>query len=204
MHNNMNYFDRMKRKWTQFKMGMGLSKGDINGQAHIDNNKEKNQIINEKKDLEEKKNINEINEKDKNYKKENLNFLIKSDFLSTKHPIGLADYDIYAPKKIEEEEMKIEIDDDEEIITDYFKGDSNKNNDNIMNNGEDINYNKNEGEFGTHKKNSSKFNRNCRDFDSNYIVKIFFIFLFKIINQSPQLVLLIILITHLFKHEFVI
>lgn len=92
-----NYLDKMKRKWTKFKMDLGITgkdkdKKSLNGSKISQNDEEINFDKKQKTDVlepfEEKK--TEANPK----------YAFKSDFIPRKSPIGNTVYDIYAPKKV--------------------------------------------------------------------------------------------------------
>jgi len=173
-NNNGNYMERMKRKWTKFKQDMGIKpRGALKEEKHTEEkpeeiggislqNKEENGLIEESKSP--KKEIMTTKQQSDGNENKSL-YLVKSDFRPIKHPIGQTVFDMYAPqiKKVENEEIRLEIEEDEKVLKNLMRDEKFEEGKNE----ESDNENKNEelkGEpvLGNNilKKNSIK-NRNC-------------------------------------------
>lgn len=161
MENNETYMNKMKRKWTKFKINMGII-------GEEKNKKPQENLIEKKQDADfvsfsPNQNENQIKivksqeiEKNNNKKElENPKFLIKSDFIPRKHPIGNTVYDIYAPKKADSDKIEVHI--QKEIDSDRNNSEEKKDQIALQNENNDPGFS---NEIATVKKNSLK-NRNC-------------------------------------------
>lgn len=134
--NNPNYMDRMKRKWTKFKKDIGISNGNSSIDNKYDKNLQPHNDISLQKDISITNDTNDNTKSDRNNQNTKKNadyFLIQSDFQTQKHPIGKTEYDIYAPKLEKNErnernnqEEEILIEDNEQIINEYFENNESK------------------------------------------------------------------------------
>lgn len=119
---SMNYMERMRRKWTKFKNDMGLKSSDAKEKERNPNPVEKEAVDSRGISLQ-KKNLPVEHPEDlpvkleQDQQKQEVKHLVKSEFLPSKHTMGLTDYDIFAPViRKDNEEIKLEIEENEPVI----------------------------------------------------------------------------------------
>ena len=120
--NNMNYMERMRRKWTKFKNDMGLKSTETKEKERNNNPIEKEAIDTRGISLQKKNLPLEHSEGmparlEQDQQKIEEKHLVKSEFLPSKHAMGLTDYDVFAPViRKDNEEIKLEIEENEPVI----------------------------------------------------------------------------------------
>lgn len=119
---NMNYLERMRRKWTKFKNDMGLKSTETKEKERNNNPIEKEAIDTRGISLQKKNVPVEHSEgmpdrPDQDQQKIEEKHLVKSEFLPSKHAMGFTDYDIFAPAiRKDNEEIRLEIEENEPVI----------------------------------------------------------------------------------------
>lgn len=90
-----NYLDKMKRKWTKFKMDLGITGKEKDKKSHHGSKLSQND---EEINFDKKQKTDVLEPFEEKKTEPNPKFAFKSDFIPKKSPIGNTVYDIYAPK----------------------------------------------------------------------------------------------------------